>query len=175
MEPILFRRYIMYLLLYLTLLTISAAVVFGALVLYWANRLVFNGVIENIEQLPALLEKVNILALLTKAELWGLLIFCLLFLFLRILATKKALQKTFFKEYKNISITSKLKRISWTKSIIFCTCEVFISNLITKIVTLNAPQTFMSIGKLIAVYSMAWLITEYFLILLFCRRYLIVR
>ena len=80
-----------------------------------------------------------------------------------------------FKTYKYVIIKTKLKRISWIKSFIYCICDGIGASILLQIVfVLFGKPTLLSFNliKIYIIWFITWIIFEYFLHKIFCKYYL---
>ena len=174
-QKYLFFRFILNIQIYLILISAFINIVVTLFLMYLDHKLIITGLVDNLQDIPKYLNSHNVLSYLNMLELIIVIVFSLLWIYLVVLAYKKALTKMVFKKYKRIIITTKLKRISYLKSSIYCLCDGIISAIVLQItlVIYGQPQTFDTKMIIILVNCfLLWNFTEYLLLNWFCSKYL---
>ena len=169
-QKYLFIKFMLNLQIYLALILIF--IVFSTTIfsIYLNSKLIFNCTVSKLEEIPNYLNTHSVVSYLNILELLLVIVFQLLWIYLVVLSYKKALTKMVFKKYKKIIISTKLKRISWLKSTIYCLCDGIVSSIILQIMLRIYENN--KIILLITNWFLLWIITEYFLLNKFNSKYL---
>ena len=160
----LFLRYIFYVQRYLFLIAIFIIIYCTIFSIYIYSKLLLLGIVEKFDDIYNYLSHNNIFNKLNIWELTSVIIFELLVIYFVMLSYKKALTKMIFKLYKYKIIKTKLKRISWIKSIIYCICVGIVASILLQIVfVFHEKPTLLNFNltKVYISWIILWIIFEY--------------